>query len=309
MINIKVISGWCDVHENTTRLLRQFCTSDADVDGINFVFDESYDVLVVLGYVSQSIIKPNTPILVFPHEPTWSGGHQKNFHIYENIKVFGFDSFNYDIKDNIIETIAHMVYGGCGPWQEGYDNWSYNNIISNKFYKTKNISSFVTARGKGENLHTTCTYTNRVNLINNLIDSSPYVDFYGGHPVDKNKPQIKNFASNKYEGIKDYKFCLAIENSHENYYISEKFYDCILTNTIPIYFGCKNIEQFWPENGYILLDNITDFNYVTKVIENIHSNIDNLYTQMLPAVTAMKDRYFRDFNLLKKIKLEVNNLN
>jgi hypothetical protein len=78
-----------------------------------------------------------------------------------------------------------------------------------------------------------------------------------------------------------------------------------LTNTIPIYFGCSNIKDYWPENNFILLDNITDHQYVTDKLQWINENCDELYDKMLPNILKMKDRYFEEFNLLKKIKKEI----
>jgi len=306
MIKVKISSSWCNEQESLKRVLLQFKTSAEDIQGIKFVYDDSYEVLVVLGYIKENI-KPGARVLVFPHEPTWSGGHQKTFNLDNNIKLFGFNTYIYSGITNVIETIAHMVYGGRGPWQEGYDNWTYDNIISNQFLKSKIISSFVSSRNSAENTDPICTYKSRVDLINYLIPKCPFIDFYGGYISTNSPSNVKEFSQKKYDDIKDYKFCLTIENSNENYYVSEKFYDCMLTNTVPIYFGCKNIKQLWPEEGYIVLDNITDHLYVENVLQNIYNNADTIYEKMMPFILQMKDKYFREFNLLKKIKKEIFN--
>jgi hypothetical protein len=197
-----------------------------------------------------------------------------------------------------------MFYGSTGPWQEGWDFWNYNNIINSKFEKTKGICSFISNRGVDDLSHPEgCLYGERLNLVKSISNDVPFVDFYGWG--DGNGSNLKPFTLRKGDTIKDYKFCLTVENSSEKFYISEKFYDCILTNTIPIYFGCSNIKDYWPENNFILLDNITDHQYVTDKLQWINENCDELYDKMLPNILKMKDRYFEEFNLLKKIKKEI----
>jgi hypothetical protein len=297
---IKISCNWSSSEEVTKRLITQFKTTDKDIEGFEFVHGDDYDLHVVFGYINDKIID-GKPTFVFPQEPTWTGGHQKGFSGINNIKVFGFSKHHYHPISVVIETVAHMFYGGRGPWEEGFDFWNYDNLISSDFNKTKDFCSFISNRGKDDLTHPLgCTYGERVSLVNNIHKDVPFVDFYGWGNNDNFKP----FAHRKGDAIKDYKFCLTVENSHEKYYISEKFYDCILTNTIPIYYGCSNIKDYWTENGYFLLDNITDHQYVTDKLKWIYENQDELYNQMLPEVLKMKKRYFEEFNLLKKIRKE-----
>ena len=94
---------------------------------------------------------------------------------------------------------------------------------------------------------------------------------------------------------------ICIENTNEKNYISEKFYDCILTNTIPIYFGCKNVEEIWPENGYINIEDINNIDSIVSQLKLINDNVDLYYNNMFPELLKMKKRYFSEFNLLKKV--------
>lgn len=300
MIKVKVTSNWCNNSEIKKRLIDQFGTKDS-LDGIEFVDDDQYyDLIVAFGYITE-LPTNNKPIFVFPQEPTWSGSHQKLYNNIDNIKVFGFDIDNYSPKNVVDETIAHMFYGGRGPWEEGHENWNFDNIQNYKFEKNKNICSFVSNRGIGEeDFDLNCLYGKRTKLISENYKKLDFVDFYGWGNEDNLKPHV----SKKWDGLKSYKFCLTIENSHEKNYISEKFYDCILTNTIPIYFGCNNIQDYWTENSYILLDNIDDFEYVNNKLLWINRNSDKIYNDMLPELLTMKKRYFTEYNLIEKIKKE-----
>jgi len=61
-------------------------------------------------------------------------------------------------------------------------------------------------------------------------------------------PKYKDAALNNYE------YSIAIENSQQDNYFSEKLIDCYLFWTMPIYWGCPNISEFFPENSYYVID-------------------------------------------------------
>ena len=61
---------------------------------------------------------------------------------------------------------------------------------------------------------------------------------------------------NKIYGLKDYSFALVIENCKQDYYFTEKLIDCFTTGTIPIYWGCPSIGDFFDTNGMICFNDI-----------------------------------------------------
>jgi hypothetical protein len=99
----------------------------------------------------------------------------------------------------------------------------------------------------------------------------------------------------------DYKFNISIENEYQDNWISEKFYDCILTDTIPIYFGCKNIKNIYPEDGYILIEDIDNVNQINELLDYIEKHADKIYQQKINGLKKIKEKYFKEYNLLKKI--------
>ena len=289
---VKFTAGWDTSEQITKRLIEQFKTNEDDMSNIEFVYDDSYDMIVYNNYITEEP-KEKSKSYIFFHEPTWTGNHQKSFHNYKNLTIFGHNKDNYDVPDKVVEIPSHLFYGGRGPSSESSEFWNYNNLINNSFKKTKLISSVVSSLGNdGGNYPYGCIYKERVNLINEILNNCDFIDVFGWGDKGLNK---------KKDGIVDYRFSLCIENSNEQNYISEKFYDCILTNTIPIYFGCKNIKEFWPENGYILIKDITNTDEIIKTLNNIFENCESLYNEMLPNLLEMKKRYFEEFNLLKKI--------
>ncbi|KUJ73375.1 hypothetical protein AVO45_14930 [Ruegeria marisrubri] len=70
----------------------------------------------------------------------------------------------------------------------------------------------------------------------------------------------------KADGLAPYRFSVVIENVQEPNYFSEKLIDAILCNTVPIYWGCPNIEQFLDTTGMILCNSEADIRRAVEMV-------------------------------------------
>lgn len=88
---------------------------------------------------------------------------------------------------------------------------------------------------------------------------------------------------NKIEALKDYKFSIVIENEMVSGFFTEKLIDCLITGTVPIYWGCPGIEEFFDTRGIIQFETLDDLekilndkgflnNFYSERINVIHSN-------------------------------------
>lgn len=102
----------------------------------------------------------------------------------------------------------------------------------------------------------------RYNFINMLQREITSIDFFG---------KDSNYIADKMVGLLPYRYSIAIENTSEPYYFTEKITDCFLAYTVPVYYGCKNIGKYFPEKSFINID-IED---PVKAIRNIRKIIDN----------------------------------
>lgn len=57
----------------------------------------------------------------------------------------------------------------------------------------------------------------------------------------------------------DSMFHVCIENVSQKYFFTEKIIDCFLTKTIPIYWGCPNISDYFNTDGMVIFENDKDF--------------------------------------------------
>ncbi len=54
-------------------------------------------------------------------------------------------------------------------------------------------------------------------------------------------------------------FGIAIENTSHNGYFTEKILDCFLMRTIPLYWGCSDIDKYFNFRGIVTFQNADDF--------------------------------------------------
>jgi hypothetical protein len=71
----------------------------------------------------------------------------------------------------------------------------------------------------------------------------------------------------------DSQFGIVIENTSHRGYFTEKILDCFLLKTIPIYWGCSNIGDFFDIDGVITFNNVDDLIYkVNNLDENFYES-------------------------------------
>jgi hypothetical protein len=150
-------------------------------------------------------------------------------------KIFTYDKELLQLNSKFVL----LPIGGCWINDEDQKIYEKNKLIS-FISSTKNGGGF--GYGLRENVR---------NSINGKVDS------YGkGH----------NDIGYKLDGLKDYMFSIVIENSKLDYYFTEKIIDCFITGTIPIYWGCPSIGDFFDLNGVITFNTIEELEEILKYI-------------------------------------------
>lgn len=302
MRKIKFEAHWClwdGYNDIRSRLFAQYKTPEINLDNVEFVTSNDYDVAFCCNYAST--LQPDKPTYIFPHEPHWNGSHQKN--LQNNVTIFGFDKSIYT-GGKCIEYPMFPFYGGVGPPLDNIDVWNYNNMYNGVFKKDKNISCSITAINR--EIDSTCLYPKRFKLINSLLNEN-YIDLYGCTSLLELGSNVKT-GNKKIDFVSPYKFTLSVENTHSKNYITEKFYDAILTDCIPIYYGVSNIKEIHPEDGYILIEDIDDIESIKSLLKEVNNNVDDIYKQKIDGARKIKQKLFKELNPLKKILEIINNL-
>ena len=192
----------------------------------------------------------------------------------------------------------------AASWWLSY-NYDYLVSLLPPEKKYKNILSIIDS-GKGK----LPGHQVRLKCIKQLIEDIPnQLHVHGRITLDKHKninkttpyKQVIPYRANE-SAIIPYRYYLALENGQCDYYFSERIRDCFLCWTVPIYWGCPNIDKFFPEGSYINIDP-TDPN-IKHVILDILNNDD--YEKRLPAIAEARDLVLNKYNFVPTIKRAID---
>jgi hypothetical protein len=94
----------------------------------------------------------------------------------------------------------------------------------------------------------------------------------------------------------DSQFHIAIENISIKDYFSEKVLDCFQSRTIPIYYGCLNIGDYFNFNGVIIVHNLRE------IIDVCNKLTPDTYERMLPVAENNFETSNKWFNWEERVK-------
>jgi len=138
-------------------------------------------------------------------------------------------------------------------------------------------------------------YPNKMYLYGrNLNSYIPYQDFkyHGGELLDK------------WDSVEDFRYTLALENSWQNGLFTGMFTDPILAGSMPIYWGCPDLEKYFPKNSFIRLDVKKD-GAIDELIEIIKSDFRE---QNLDEIHTAKELILDKYNMWNLFYEELNKL-
>lgn len=307
MTKIKLECWWTNSESLTNRFIKQFVFSEEEFEFVN----SSPDYTIIFGRTDwEKIETPKDKTFFISQEPLWSPNQPKSDIEKHCSKIFVSDKMDYPNTSEYIECLLPMFYGGSGDLDQR-EEWDWSKNLLNKTYKKiKNISMVVS---NSSSIHSNYSanddtskilYLERVELANKL-STTGIVDIFGKNWKTDGK-NIKGEIWNKHVGLDDYKFSVCCENSYQKNYISEKFWDAILTDTIPIYMGCKNINDYIPQECFINLNGLSSTDMVNE-ISHTYQNSDQIYNEKLIHIKKLKQEFFSSpiYNLWEKIKLEI----
>ncbi|MES2559942.1 MAG: glycosyltransferase family 10 [Bacteroidota bacterium] len=159
-----------------------------------------------------------------------------NVKTYETDYLKQFDRIITSRRDLQGTNIIRTHYLNWWFIKKGYDELSQHQYTE----KAKELSLI------SSNLTKIQGHKDRLAFVHKITEHfKDKLDVYGrGH----------NYVDDKFDAIAPYKYSIAIENSAIENYFTEKLIDCYLCNTMPIYFGCPNITDFFNPKSLIVID-------------------------------------------------------
>lgn len=98
-------------------------------------------------------------------------------------------------------------------------------------------------------------------------------------------------------------FVIAIENTQQDDYFTEKLLGCFLSLSVPIYIGCPNVSEYFDTRGMIIV------NSLQELINAVNLISEETYAKMLPYLKENRNRSLKLLNLEKEVIAEFFNKN
>lgn len=116
--------------------------------------------------------------------------------------------------------------------------------------------------------HIIHSYRDNIQGITNFYNSTRFP--IHGLPYLPNDDKIHLFNS---------MYSIAIESSSEINYFTEKLIDCLITKTIPIYWGCLNIDEFFDTSYWVKLEDLFTFKFNEEYYNKNLNKIEDNFTK------------------------------
>ena len=278
------------------------------IDKLEYLYNKRVVLTNNDNYTHAIIMNTYMPELNIPKENVVSIAHEPNFWLF---------NFNNEYKNRYIEyATKHISRRFVGDKEDLPDTFieGQSFLFYNKdhFYNTpKNKFCSIVVSNRNEGLN----YNYRHDMLKAILKTDLPIDIYGRGTIyynDVNDNRIKfpmDCTENNPFGIDpyiDYKFHICIENVISNNYFSEKIINPLLSNSIPIYYGCKTIDSYF--NNIIKLsgDVSKDIEMLTHIYNTKDSYVNNnKYSTVLDKNNVFNNLHILFDNIKLKPKLDI----
>lgn len=155
--------------------------------------------------------------------------------------------------------------------------------------KTRDLSTLCSSKRQGNTLH-----RRRYEFTAELKERLPALDVFG-HGV---RPLV-----DKADALDAYRYHVAVENFEGVHHWTEKLADPFLGVCMPLYYGCPNVADYFPEESFLYI-NIWD---VDEAAETIRRAIrDKLYEKNLKAILESRRLVLEKYGPIATISRLVN---
>lgn len=270
--------------DNPLLWLRQFPGNIPEWGDLVFTFDikdRHYDWLVVYndlpGNHAEEILScPGRQTVLVTTEPSSIKSYGHAFASQFGCVLTSQPVWALSHKERIFSQPALHWFYGLGHRIRTYDQMVADPLLE----KNKVISTVCSSKRQRHTLH-----NRRYRFTQDLKQMLPKLDIYG-HGVRK--------IDDKAEALDNYKYHVAIENYLGPHHWTEKLADAFLGVTLPFYYGCTNLEDYFPPESFIRID----INDVAGSYEIIRRAIDaGEFERRLPYILEARRRVMEEYNL------------
>jgi hypothetical protein len=236
-MNIKLFSNYSTSEVLTDELLKKYSYNN---DGLlHFTCSGDYDLSVVFNATNDKDLNFSKPIITIIQEPSvyWQN-LDKSFLMYSDLVILH-DRTLFPYAENVLERLIYLSYRDKRPVDFFVNKLPY--------FKSKKISIIVSNKSFFEG------HRQRLDFLYKILNSDLDIDIYDrGLMIDDTR--YKGELENKFDGLSSYEYSICIENAIEKNYVTEKFFDCLICDTVPIYYGAPNCRDIFDDRGYFTID-------------------------------------------------------
>jgi hypothetical protein len=262
--------------------LRRFPNREPVWGNCRFIFDpdcREYDWLVVYddlprGSPVEHLACPRQNTMLITGEPSSITHYGKRFLAQFGHVLTGQEPWALDHPGVIRRQPGLLWYYGGSDHRGTYDSLA----SASPSEKTKNISTVCSTKAMRHTLH-----SQRLAFTKRLMKDLPELAVLGygmGH------------LDNKADAIDPYKYHLVIENHSCPHHWTEKLADAYLGYSLPIYFGCTNPGDYFPEESFAWID-IRNYDASLAKIRSLIANDD--YEARVPAIIEARRRILEEY--------------
>ena len=277
--------------ENAGRILRQTPDFSGSWNGFQFFTNDDgssqYDYVVVFGghdaYIKQKTPKSQT--LFIAGEPPSIKQYSEDYLSQFGAIICSAPDIQHPTKR--LYQQGHPWFCGCKFQESGeplvikaYDDYMADTHIE----KTKLLSVVCSDKCSKAG------HRKRYEFVKHLKEAfGDEMDLYGtGH----------NPIADKSDALRSYKYHIAIENSSFPHYWTEKLADSYLEGAYPFYAGCPNLNDYFEQEAYTLID----LNNPIESIKIIRKTIDDdTYEKSRAVLLRSKQRVLNEHNIFNII--------
>jgi hypothetical protein len=216
---------------------------------------EEADVVAFINTVDDKVLRLGQKAILFFHEPL-DYAHLYQTEVHEN----RLPKSNLEVVSHLpsptlfIKNPDGICFHRSIPYVHFHHMATYdqlNTIDDTK--RTKLICSIASG------LNGIPGYQNRRRFFEMFSDSNPLFDLFGKfNEFSSAIPSYRGQCLFKWKTVSQYKYSLVIENSTDDYYISEKIFDALICGSMPIYHGSDKIFEIIPKEWFYYLPSLDD---------------------------------------------------
>lgn len=258
------------------------------------------EVVVFINTVYPNLVSWQQKVILFFHEPqTYSHLYQsvipRDFLGQPDITVISHLDPALFITGEFFElpgtSITHIQ---SIPHIHFHHMATENELAAISSNKTKLICSVVSG------FNGVPGYDDRRIFIEQLSSVLPEFDLYGRYgKLIRNIKSYRGYSTVKFRTIANYKYSLVIENSKEDWYISEKIFDALMCGCMPIYYGTDKIFELIPHEWFVYLPDLSKKS-IESIEEVINTDRHKLVSQNQAFISHRIDQTFSFYQCLQK---------